>query len=95
MYVDKSNAGIFTNTTLEGGSVPLPSKGLDGADLALNILFDYSLLEIFALGGRACVTSRVYAEDILKPDWEIGFFGDTGLHAAASVSASSAEMQNS
>ncbi|KAG1354491.1 beta-fructofuranosidase 1 [Cocos nucifera] len=39
-----------------GSSVPV----LDGESLTVRILVDHSVIESFAQGGRACVTSRVY-----------------------------------
>lgn len=96
VHVDKSNSGKETSEAFEGGTIPLPLKGVRCSCLELNILFDHSLIEVFALGGRARIASRVYPEDIsMKPAWEIELFGSVGLQGVVTGSATSWEMHAS
>ena len=87
IYVDRSKAGRYTNTTLEGGPILLPSGGLLASELVLNVFLDHSLIEVFALGGRGRISSRVYAEDILRPKWELSLFGATAGGERVAVAA--------
>ena len=95
LYLDKSNCGKFTDPVIEGGSIPLPSKGVYGSGLELNILLDHSLIEIFALGGRARISSRIYPEDILKPRWGWELVGTISSFEAVRASAICWEMHDS
>ncbi|KAJ3672633.1 hypothetical protein LUZ60_007354 [Juncus effusus] len=45
-----------------GSSVPV----LDGETLTVRILVDHSIVESFAQGGRACITSRVYPTETIN-----------------------------
>lgn len=72
----------------------LPDGGLRSSALKLEILFDHSLFEIFALGGRGRIASRVYAEDILQPDWKLSFWGHTSESDAIHVTAKLWEMED-
>lgn len=92
--MDKTRAGIYTKAAVEGGPIILPPQGLSPAELELQVLFDHSLFEVFALGGRALVASRVYPEDIADPQWELGLFGTAGRGASVEASAEVWEMQD-
>lgn len=83
VYVDRTDSGPLTNTTVEGGSIPLPPGGLTTEKLALQVLIDRSIIEVFALGGRGRIASRVYHID--ADDWSLSLFGQ-GV-AAAHVNA--------
>lgn len=67
VWVDRSHAGPATNTTfMEGGPVPLPVNGtllVPQDKLGLSVWVDHSVIEVYALGGLARVTSRIYPED--------------------------------
>lgn len=95
LFLDKSNFGKYTDPVIEGGPIQLPPKGVHLSGLELNILFDRSLIEVFALGGRARIASRIYPEDILKPEWDLELLGSVSSNEAVSVSASCWEMQDS
>lgn len=86
MFIDRTKAGAYTNTTLEGGRIPLPASGIPFTDLELHVLFDRSLFEVFALGGRGRVTSRVYPADMLQPSWELSLYGKTSTSATIAAS---------
>eukprot|EP00879_Flechtneria_rotunda_P005979 GHRR01006287.1.p1 GENE.GHRR01006287.1~~GHRR01006287.1.p1 ORF type:complete len:494 (+),score=170.52 GHRR01006287.1:2730-4211(+) len=65
IWVDRTNAGGATNTSYtEGGPVPLPVTDnawqLPEQQLGLSVWVDHSVIEAFAMGGLARVTSRVY-----------------------------------
>eukprot|EP00879_Flechtneria_rotunda_P010888 GHRR01011378.1.p1 GENE.GHRR01011378.1~~GHRR01011378.1.p1 ORF type:complete len:726 (+),score=212.30 GHRR01011378.1:2377-4554(+) len=64
VWVDRSNAGGATNVSfMEGGPIPLPINGiwqLPKQQLSLSVWVDHSILEVFAMGGLATVTSRIY-----------------------------------
>ncbi|KAK9814046.1 hypothetical protein WJX73_010187 [Symbiochloris irregularis] len=79
VYVDRTRSGPLTNTTLEGGSIPLPPGGLPTEKLALQVLIDRSIVEVFALGGRGRIASRVY--HVSDEDWSLSVFGQ-GVAAA-------------
>ena len=87
MFIDRTNAGGVTNTSSEGGPLPLPPPGVPATDLRLHTLLDRSLIEIFALGGRGRVASRVYPAGMLDPAWSLSVFGglDSGGAANATV----------
>lgn len=67
VWVDRSNAGPATNTTfMEGGPVPLPVDSVlrvPDAKLGLSVWIDHSVIEVYALGGLARVSSRIYPDD--------------------------------
>lgn len=69
VWFDRSNAGPGTNTTfMEGGPIPLPvdpAKGWTAPDtpLTLSVWVDHGVVEIFAMGGLARITSRIYPLD--------------------------------
>jgi sucrose-6-phosphate hydrolase SacC (GH32 family) len=81
LWVDRSNAGGYTNTTfVEGGPVPTPVAGswlLSDTKLQLSMFIDHSMWEVYAQGGLGRVTSRVYPSDDTV-DWGLGVFGDAG-----------------
>ena len=58
--------------------MPLPPPGVPATDLRLHMLLDRSLSEIFALGGRGRVASRVYPAGMLHPEWSLSVFGGLG-----------------
>jgi hypothetical protein len=60
VWVDRSASGGMSSTNMQGGTVPLPPGGVDARNLTLQVFVDRSLLEVYALGGRAVVTSRFY-----------------------------------
>ena len=60
VWVDRSHSGGLSKTSWQGGPVALPEGGLLARDLQLALFVDRSLLEVYALGGRATVTSRIY-----------------------------------
>lgn len=78
VWVDRSHAGNSSNTTyVEGGPVPLPVSNtvnnsganvfnwlLPDQPLGLWVWIDHSVIEVFAMGGLARVTSRIY------PGWD-------------------------
>ena len=82
MYVDRTSAGPLTNRTVEGGTIPLPPQGLSEDRLTLHVFIDRSIIEVFALGGRGRIASRVYDS---SEDWGLSLFG-RGV-ALANVSA--------
>lgn len=95
VYIDNTLAGGHTNASIEGGEIPLPAGGLSADDLKLHVLFDRSIFEIFALGGRARITSRVYPAGILAPTWTLSLYGSvTGAVAAVSASAEVWQMSS-
>lgn len=69
VWFDRSQAGPGTNTTfMEGGPVPLPveqSKAWTAPDtpLQLSVWVDHGVVEVFAMGGLARITSRIYPLD--------------------------------
>ena len=46
MYVDRTDSGGMTNTTVEGGDVILPSDGLQLDSLDLVVFLDHNLIEV-------------------------------------------------
>ncbi len=46
VYVDRSKSGGHTNTTTQGGPIPLPASGLSVPAATLRIFVDHSLLEV-------------------------------------------------
>lgn len=66
VWVDKRKAGGSTNVTYtEGGPVPLPvakSWQVPIDKLSLSVWVDHSVIEVYAMGGLARVTSRVYPD---------------------------------
>ncbi len=46
MFVDRTHSGRYSNTTAQGGPIPLPPGGLLDAPLALRLFVDRSLLEV-------------------------------------------------
>jgi hypothetical protein len=68
VWVDKTHAGNSSNTTfMEGGPVPLPVNESDAwvvpqQPLGLSVFVDHSVVEVYALGGLARVSSRIYPE---------------------------------
>ena len=80
VFVDRSASGPLTNTTTEGGDVPLPPDGLPADGLQLVAFIDRSIIEVFALGGRGRVASRIYPQDV-NGDWGLSAFGDAGTTA--------------
>ena len=46
VYVDRSSSGGHTNTTMQGGSIPLPAAGLSAPSVTLRVFVDRSLLEV-------------------------------------------------
>lgn len=46
VYVDRSSSGGHTNTTMQGGSIPLPAAGLSAPLVTLRVFVDRSLLEV-------------------------------------------------
>ena len=96
MFVDRTKAGSHTNTTVEGGPMPLPKARLPFTGIQLRVLIDHSLFEVFALGGKGRIASRVYPEDIENPRWALGLLGVVGSNAATvEASVDVWEMQTS
>jgi hypothetical protein len=68
VWVDRTHAGNASNTTwIEGGPVPLPVNASDAwlvpqQPLGLSVFVDHSVVEVYALGGLARVSSRIYPE---------------------------------
>lgn len=68
VWVDKTHAGNSSNTTfMEGGPVPLPVNESDAwvvpqQPLGLSVFVDHSVVEVYAFGGLARVSSRIYPE---------------------------------
>lgn len=46
LYVDRSSSGGHTNTTTQGGPIPLPAAGLSAPSVTLRVFVDRSLLEV-------------------------------------------------
>ncbi|EIE20550.1 hypothetical protein COCSUDRAFT_67413 [Coccomyxa subellipsoidea C-169] len=90
VYVDRSKSGGHTNTTTQGGPIPLPASGLSVPAATLRIFVDHSLLEVYALDGRGRVTSRIYPAG-MEDSWNVSVFGAFGA-APATVDASVWEM---
>jgi hypothetical protein len=67
VWVDKSTAGSQTNTSwMEGGPIPLPVDQpwvLPNDQLGMSIWVDHTVIEVYAMGGLARVTSRIYPEE--------------------------------
>lgn len=80
VYVDTRNAGGATQAGLQGGIVPLPPQGIAVAELQLRVFVDHSILETYALDGRACITTRMYP---LTPysSWGLSVFAADGVAA--------------
>jgi hypothetical protein len=87
-------AGNATNTTfIEGGAVPLPVDNssawtLPNKQLGLSIWVDHTVLEVYALGGLARVTSRVYPEGDTA-DYGVAVFGGGPSSGSAGSGSSS------
>jgi hypothetical protein len=58
VYVDRYDAGAYTNTSTEGGSLVLPPNGVPVTDLELHVLFDHSLFEVRLHSSMACIPSH-------------------------------------
>lgn len=80
VYVDTRNAGGATKAGLQGGIVPLPAKGIAVEELQLRVFVDHSIVETYALQGRACITTRIYP---LAPyaSWGVSVFAADGVAA--------------
>lgn len=79
--VDKRRVGGFTPKDVEGGSVPRPVPPaapwrLAAKVLTLDVYVDHNIIEVYAMGGLARVTSRVYPEDD-GSGWGLAAFGST------------------
>jgi hypothetical protein len=87
--VDKRHTGGFTPAAVEGGAVPLPAGGwaLPGRELALDLWLDHSVLEVYAMGGLARVTSRIYPSDE-STSWGLAAFGAAAPRGAGLALAS-------
>lgn len=48
VYVDRSNSGPYSNSTIQGGVIPLPTAGLQASTLTLRVFVDRSLIEVTA-----------------------------------------------
>lgn len=68
VWVDRTHGGGMTQPTEQGGPVKLPNGGVPASNLSLHIFLDRSIMEVYALGGRAVVTSRIYPIPLLPPD---------------------------
>lgn len=79
MYIDRSRTGGMTKTTVEGGEIVIPD-GFFARPLDLIIFIDRSIVEVFAWGGRARVTSRIYPDS--TETWGLTTFG---LHSEVVV----------
>ncbi len=81
VWVDRSKAGAATNTSfIEGGPVPLPVTGswaVPETALELSVWVDHSVLEVYAMGGLARVTSRIYPEDD-EAAWGVAVWAEGG-----------------
>ncbi|KAI8462298.1 MAG: glycosyl hydrolase [Monoraphidium minutum] len=94
--VDKARAGGFTPAAAEGGPVPLPAPGAAGAAgggaawalpsklLTLDVYVDHSVVEVYAMGGLARVTSRIYPADEAVA-WGLAAFGAASGGGAAAL----------
>lgn len=96
VVVDKTHAGGFTPAALEGGPVPLPagnSRGwwLPGQALALDLWVDHNLLEVYAMGGLARVTSRIYPADG-RSAWGLAALGSAVPAGAGVVKLARADV---
>lgn len=60
LYVDRSHSGGMSSPTVQGGHVLVPVGGMPGSGLSLRVFVDRSIVEVYAMGGRATVTSRIY-----------------------------------
>ena len=80
MYVDRSDSGGMTNTTAEGGSIPTPTGGLAVQSVELRLFIDRSIIEVFALGGRGRVASRIYPSGAYN--WGLSAFGGMAADGA-------------
>ena len=81
VFVNRTLSGGATNTTyqggFEGGAVSVPSGGLALDDLQLRVLFDHSLLEVYANQGRGRIASRVYP--LSNDAWTVSMFATMQL----------------
>lgn len=79
--------------------MPLPPHGVAAEDLHLNIFVDRSILEVYALGGRGVVTSRIYEVPLAHPDAPAGAANDAvavgqwGMEAFSTWSIGSTQVQ--
>ena len=46
VFVDRTHSGRYSNTTAQGGPIPLPPGGLQTPSLTLRLFVDRSLLEV-------------------------------------------------
>ncbi len=74
--------------------MPLPPRGVLATDLRLHMLLDRSLIEIFALGGRGRVASRVYPAGMLHPEWSLSVFGGFGGLDSAGAPNATVQLWN-
>jgi hypothetical protein len=110
VWVDRTHAGNTSNTTwIEGGPVPLPVNASQAwtvpqQPLGLSVFVDHSVIEVYALGGLARVSSRIYPEgddvawglQVLSspPRLAVGGSGGGGAAWDVLVDASVWEMHN-
>jgi hypothetical protein len=50
--------------------------------------------QIFALGGRGRIASRVYPEGMMDPQWSLGLYGASNAGASVKFSATVWEMSD-
>ena len=46
VYVDRSNSGPYSNSTMQGGVMPLPPSGLQASSVTLRVFVDHSIVEV-------------------------------------------------
>lgn len=90
VYVDTRNSGGATQAELQGGIVPLPPQGIAVEQLQLRVFVDHSIVETYALDGRACITTRIYP---LTPysNWGLSVFAADGVPATTNCTLWSLE----
>ncbi|KAL6757994.1 glycosyl hydrolase [Haematococcus lacustris] len=66
VHADRQFSGGMSHRGVQGQVVKLPTQGLLAADnITLQVFVDRSIVEVYALGGRAVLTSRIYPFPVL------------------------------
>nr|BDF83223.1 fructan 1-exohydrolase [Allium cepa]BDF83224.1 fructan 1-exohydrolase [Allium cepa]BDI08467.1 fructan 1-exohydrolase [Allium cepa] len=81
----RSSKASDTITEIVGHTVPV----LNGESFTLRVLIDHSIVESFAQGGRASMTSRVYPTEAIYNDARLFVFNNA---TGASITASSLNL---
>lgn len=72
VYFDLSNlTATLTNTTEMESLIPLPAEGIQPRHLEFQLFLDHSQLEVYAFGGLAVGTIKVYPNNMSQGNWSL------------------------